>query len=97
MTAIPTPVLLVGLALATLAVVALWKLLLVGGGILAAQWLMVTAAEDNPALVVATLAVPALVVAAVITHRMPHRISHRAAPGLGARAYRPVAVEEATR
>jgi hypothetical protein len=94
MTAVPTPVLLVGLALALLAVIVLWKLLLIGGGILTAQWLMFTAAADNPALQLAVLAVPALMVAAVITHRMPaHR--HRPVPaGLGSRTR---AAEEATR
>lgn len=94
MTTIPTPVLLVGLALALLAVIALWKLLLIGGGILTAQWLMFTAAADNPALQLAVLAVPALVVAAVITHRMPANRTRHTAPGFGSR---PRVAEEATR
>lgn len=91
---LPMPILLVVLALALLAVIALWKLLLIGGGILTAQWLMFTAAADNPALQLAVLAVPALVVAAVITHRTPtHR--HRPVPaGFGSHAR---VAEEATR
>ena len=91
---IPTTVVLIGLALAVLAVIVLWKLLLIGGGILTAQWLMFTAAADNPALQFAVLAVPALVVAAVITHRTPtHR--HRPVPaGFGSRSR---VAEEATR
>lgn len=91
---IPPTVVLVGLALALLAVIALWKLLLIGGGILTAQWLMFTAAADNPALQFAVLAVPALVVAAVITHRMPANRTRHAAPGFGSRAR---VAEEATR
>ncbi|SES37858.1 hypothetical protein SAMN05216188_1463 [Lentzea xinjiangensis] len=91
---IPTTVVLVGLALALLAVIVLWKLLLIGGGILTAQWLMFTAAADNPALQLAVLAIPALVVAAVITHRTP-TYRHRPAPaGFGSRSR---AAEEATR
>lgn len=83
---LPMPVLLIVLALALLAVIVLWKLLLIGGGILTAQWLMFTAAVDNPALQLAVLAVPALVVAAVITHRMPAHRTRHTAPGFGSRS-----------
>ncbi|GAA3621391.1 hypothetical protein GCM10022267_04470 [Lentzea roselyniae] len=83
---LPLPILLTVLALAVVAVIVLWKVLLIGGGILAAQWLMFTAAADNPALQFAVLAVPALVVAAVITHRMPAHRSRHAAPGFGSRS-----------
>lgn len=83
---LPMPILLIVLALAVVAVVVLWKVLLIGGGIITAQWLMFTAAADNPALQMAVLTVPALVVAAVITRRTPtHRPAH-AMPGFGSRA-----------
>lgn len=91
---LPMPFLLIVLALALLAVIALWKLLLIGSGILTAQWLMFTAAADNPALQLAVLAVPALVVAAVITHRMPAHRSRPATPGFGSRSR---VAEETTR
>ncbi|MFD7658714.1 hypothetical protein ACFV4N_32470 [Actinosynnema sp. NPDC059797] len=64
MTAVPTPVLLLTAALALVAVIALWKLLMVAGLIGLAQWAVITQAED-PTAVVVVVGVPALALVAL--------------------------------
>ncbi|TWP51470.1 hypothetical protein FKR81_14755 [Lentzea tibetensis] len=85
MTAIPWPVLLVGLVLALAAVVLLWKLLLTAAGVGVAQWLIVQAAEDSAAVQITVFAVMALPTVLVLsrvlsTHRPAvaggHRFAH---------------------
>ncbi len=64
MTAVPTPVLLLTAALALVAVIALWKLLMVAGLIGLAQWAVITQAED-PTAVLVVVGVPALALVAL--------------------------------
>jgi hypothetical protein len=76
MTALPTPVLLIGLALALLAVIVLWKLLLTAAGIGLGLWLLVHATADSPGVQFVVFAVAGLAVAAALQHLSP---SHRPA------------------
>lgn len=76
MTAVPTPVLLLTLGLAVVAVVVLWKLLMVAGLIGLAQWAVATQTEDPGVLLVA-YGLPALVVA-VLIRRTASRTGRRA-------------------
>ncbi|GAA3638151.1 hypothetical protein GCM10022267_25810 [Lentzea roselyniae] len=78
MTAVPTPVLLIGLALAVLAVLALWKLLLTAGAIIGLEWVLITSTEDTTTQFVA-LAVPALLAAYAVSKVLPVN-GHRTAP-----------------
>lgn len=76
MTTLPLPVLLIGAALALLAVIALWKLLLTAAGSSLGLWLLVTATADNPGVQLAVFAIAGLAIAAAVQHLFP---SHRPA------------------
>ncbi|MGI5501455.1 hypothetical protein [Lentzea sp. CA-135723] len=77
MTSLPTPVLLAATALAFLAVIALWKLLLTAGGIGLGLWLTVHATADNPGVQFVVFAIAGLAVATAL--RRLSSPSHRPA------------------
>lgn len=60
--------LLLGSGLAFAAVVLLWKLLMLTGGIAATQWLLVTGFADQPLIQAAVFAVPALLAACLLLY-----------------------------
>lgn len=62
---LPTPLLLLLVALAVVAVVVLWKLLMVAGLIGLAQWAVITQAED-PTVVLVAVGAPALLLAVLL-------------------------------
>ncbi|GAB2999754.1 hypothetical protein [Saccharothrix stipae] len=76
MTAVPTPLLLLGVVLALVAVIAFWKLLAVAGSIGLAQW-AVTVQTDDPVVLLVAYGLPALVVA-VLIRRAVSRTGRRA-------------------
>ncbi|MFE2750452.1 hypothetical protein ACFXGA_00450 [Actinosynnema sp. NPDC059335] len=71
MTAVPTPLLLLAAALALVAVIVLWKLLMVAGLIGLAQWAVITQADD-PTVVLVAVGAPALL-SAVLLRRAARR------------------------
>jgi len=68
---IPTPLLLLVIALAVVAVVVLWKLLLVAGLVGLGQW-AVTVQTEDPTVLLLAYGVPALVVAALLRRAATH-------------------------
>jgi hypothetical protein len=88
MTSLPTPVLLFATALAFVAVIALWKLLLTAAGIGLGLWLTVHATADSPGVQFVVFAVAGLAVAASLRHLSvprPAMSGHRAHFGVQAR------------
>ncbi|MGW6449497.1 hypothetical protein [Lentzea sp. NPDC055074] len=88
MTSLPTPVLLFATALAFVAVIALWKLLLTGAGIGLGLWLTVHATADNPSVQFAVFAIAGLAVAFALRNLSvprPAVFGHRAHFGVQAR------------
>ncbi|MDX8048510.1 hypothetical protein SK571_03880 [Lentzea sp. BCCO 10_0798] len=74
MTSLPSPVLLIVVALAVMAVIALWKLLLTAGGIGVGLWLTVHATADSPGVQFVVFAVAGLAVAVAMRNLSPfHR------------------------
>lgn len=73
---VPAPLLLLGVVLALVAVIVLWKLLVTAGLIGLAQWAVITQTED-PTVVLVVVGVPALV-SAVLIRRAVTRAGHRA-------------------
>ncbi|MFD1152599.1 hypothetical protein [Saccharothrix hoggarensis] len=91
---VPAPVLLVVAALAVVAVVVLWKLLITAGLIGLAQWAVITQTDD-PTAVLVVVGVPALVLAVLLrraTGRAGHRAGRRAGPLFPIRSARHVEV-----
>ncbi|MBP2340278.1 hypothetical protein JOF41_006456 [Saccharothrix coeruleofusca] len=76
MATIPTPLLLLLIALAVVAVIVLWKLLMVAGLIGLAQW-AVTAQTEDPTVLLVAYGLPALLVV-VLARRATTRTGHRA-------------------
>ncbi|KOX33789.1 hypothetical protein ADK67_05485 [Saccharothrix sp. NRRL B-16348] len=74
---LPTPLLLLLIALAVVAVVVLWKLLMVAGLIGLAQWAVTTQTEDPTVLLIA-YGLPALLVTVLCRRRAAARTGHRA-------------------
>lgn len=72
MTAVPVPLLLLAAALALVAVVLLWKLLMTAGLLGLAQWVVITQTEDPTAVLVA-LGVPALITVLALSRLIRHR------------------------
>lgn len=79
MTEIPVLVLLIGGALALLAAVLLWKVLVTAGAIALLQWVLITSADDHATQFIA-LAVPALLAAFAVSRLMPATSHRRLAP-----------------
>jgi hypothetical protein len=84
MSIIPTPVALVAVLLALVAVVLLWKLLLTAGAIGLVQWAVITHTTDAAAHTIA-YAAPALLAAVVLVRLWPSRplFPARSAPAFG--------------
>lgn len=66
---VPAPLLLLGVVLALVAVIALWKLLVTAGLIGLAQWAVITQ-TDSPTAVLVVIGVPALVTAFTLSRLM---------------------------
>ncbi|MFD0199248.1 MULTISPECIES: hypothetical protein [Saccharothrix] len=74
---LPTPLLLLLIALAVVAVVVLWKLLMVAGLIGLAQW-AVTAQTEDPTVLLVAYGLPALLVVVLARRRAATPTGHRA-------------------